>query len=285
MNKIFALITLYNPQLAVKNNILKLSKQVSKCFLLDNSNIFNEVFENIDKSLYIPNYKNLGISKAFNKVLKSEKFDNNDYLIFFDQDFEIQENYVQLLIKYFEQYEEEFYIGCFGPVIYDRNTNQNSMSRHYHTHLHGDISIVPRIITSSLLIRYDIIKRIGFWDENIFLDWSDFDLSYRVRKFGFNCAVTSKVVLNHQLGDNSKKIFGKEFTCYSPVREYYQVRDALRTAWKKTTPIKEKMGLFNVVSIRAIVHLFIFDKKLERLTFYIKAYRDFIFHRTGSYEK
>lgn len=96
MKNIIALVTLYNPDCKVIRNINQLSSQVSSVILSDNTpNKDNAViFKDIKNILYFPNYENLGLSSAFNKCLKLEITRKSDYLIFFDQDSLIPNNYI-----------------------------------------------------------------------------------------------------------------------------------------------------------------------------------------------
>ena len=282
---IFSLITLYNPSPTVLENVREISNQVSHTFILDNSNYANEEFYKLENVTYFPNYRNLGLSVAFNKVLKTADFVDEDFILFFDQDSKISENYIEKLVQEFETKRQEYKLGAIAPVIFDCNTSKNSMSRKFNSNTEQTITILPRLITSSMLVPFHVLKEIDLWDENIFLDWADFDLTYRIRKAGYNCAITSNAVLNHHLGDNNKKVFGRNFPYYTPIREYYQVRDALRCAIKRTTPFKEKIGMFYVASLRALIHLLIFDGKIDRLKMHMKAWRDFFKHKVGVYER
>lgn len=282
---IYALVTLYRPSDKVLDNIRRISSQVNYVYVLDNSPFINDVYKTLEKTEYIYNGENLGLSNAFNKILKEKDFDSDDFIIFFDQDSTISDFYIESLMSVFENGEKKLNIGALGPIIFDRNTNKTSMGKNIDDSLCEDISVVPRLITSSLLCRYESLKKIGYWDENIFLDWADFDLSYRFQVNQLKCCIANNIRLNHCLGDNNKSFLGREYPYYSPIREYYQVRDSLILIKKKTTPLKEKIGMLYVAFIRTWIHFFIFDKKRERCFFYFRAYCDFARKRFGEYDK
>lgn len=90
MGYISALVTFYNPAKNHIDNVLNICNQVDRCFVCDNSRESNEkMFSSMPKNLiYIANYCNLGLSKAFNKVLKDSRynFGDSEFIIFFDQD-------------------------------------------------------------------------------------------------------------------------------------------------------------------------------------------------------
>ena len=82
---VYALVTLYNPENTVAENMKKLQQYVDKIYLIDNSATDNANQFLSRKIKYIPNYANFGLSAAFNKVLKNEHFEDDDYIIFLVQ--------------------------------------------------------------------------------------------------------------------------------------------------------------------------------------------------------
>ena len=252
MSKSYVLITLYNPNKKIVNELNKLVPQVDYIYLIDNTpnSDISEWFENYSNIKYIFNNANLGLSSAYNKILKKSTYNDDDIIIFFDQDFSIFNDYIKQLISSFTKNFNQN-IGIMGPLIFDRNTNKKSVSRYVKDQ---SFSIVPRVITSSSITYYKILKQVGYWDEKLFLDWADFDLCYRIKSIGYKCAIDSNIILNHQLGDNSKEFLGKTYPYYSPIREYYQIRDGLCLKNKNTTPIKDKISMIYVCTIRFLIH-------------------------------
>ena len=99
---ITALITLYNPSVENINNIYSVTKQADLVFVCDNSSVDNSkmLVDFPDTVIYLPNMKNLGLPKAFNKALKMNTFWQEDsWVIFFDQDSKIETGHIETLIK------------------------------------------------------------------------------------------------------------------------------------------------------------------------------------------
>lgn len=204
---IYALITLYNPDPNVCINIQLIATQVDKVYLCDNSTKNNvEMFMSIDNKEYLFFNKNLGLSCAFNQILINEEvFDNNDFILFFDQDSEISNGYIAQLIQIYEYLEKQnVNIGCLGPVYYNTNSKQIEVPKKKEK-IYDNIFIVRSIITSSMLCRYNKLKEVGFWNEKIFLDMSDWDLCWRIQRQSYLCCMTNSLVLNHTLGEGQKK--------------------------------------------------------------------------------
>ena len=73
MSKSYVLITLYNPNKKIVNELNKLVPQVDYIYLIDNTpnSDISEWFENYSNIKYIFNNANLGLSSAYNKILKN----------------------------------------------------------------------------------------------------------------------------------------------------------------------------------------------------------------------
>ena len=100
MSKTHALVTLYNPSEKEFNNCRILSQQVDTVILCDNSQESHEtVFQNEKNIIYITKNENLGLGAAFNVALKNDTYGwkDDDLIIFFDQDSQIGEDYIQAL--------------------------------------------------------------------------------------------------------------------------------------------------------------------------------------------
>ena len=98
MESIISLITLYHPTAEQIRNAGKIVEQSTLTILIDNSDDSNQDMidtANFDGCVkYCPNYDNLGLSSAFNRILKDDSIHNwqdDDFLVFFDQDSTIED--------------------------------------------------------------------------------------------------------------------------------------------------------------------------------------------------
>lgn len=258
---IYVFITLYNTTTIP----LCYKKHADKVFLLDNGKC--DINENDIPSnyVYVKNERNLGLSSAFNKVLLTNEIQDDDFLLFFDQDSVIPDLFIPNLIKSFEKVEQEYNIGLMGGFFKDSNTNNDS-KRRVKCKISEGICIVPTLITSSMLTRYKYLKKVGFWNEAYFLDLADFELSFRFRRNGLNCAVDENIVFTHTLGEN---ISGKEHYL-NPFRYYYIIRESTKMLFEKINFFDKSHFLFDLVFYPISILLFE-DKKGERLKYYFKG--------------
>ena len=278
MSETHALVTLYNPSEKEFNNCRILSQQVDTVILCDNSQESHEtVFHNEKNLIYITNKENLGLGAAFNVALKNDTYGwkDDDLIIFFDQDSQIGEGYIQALQDEYRKIETLIpNLGCLGPVFYNTSNGRTERPRQK-KNITDETYEVSNTITSSLMMRYGNLKRIDFWNEKVFLDLADWDLCWRMQKAGMVCCMTEKVVLHHSVGNGEKKVGPIKLRVGQPFREYYQTRDALYLLQENYVPLKMRLRLIANVTIRPVVHYLMLDDKKSRMKFIRRGINDY----------
>jgi rhamnosyltransferase len=284
-SKIYALVTLYYPKIHYKQLIYDLSSQVSIVFLLDNSDgIDNSSMFCGENIKYINNKSNIGLAAAFNKCMKNIKFKKSDYLIFMDQDSIIKENHIKLLLADYEQISKKgIKIGCIGPIVKDKDTGE-VLNNKIKKNIFNNIYTIDCLQASSMLIEYKNLEKIGFWNNDIFLDLGDWDLCWRLQAIGLLCFITKNVVLDHKLGESKKELCVLSIREGLPIREYYQTRDCLKLLPKKYTPLKYKVKFILVITIRPILHIFFLSEKKLRMKYIFLGFLDFFRSINGSFD-
>lgn len=278
MSETHALVTLYNPCEKEFNNCRILSQQVDTVILCDNSQESHEtVFQNEKNIIYITKNENLGLGAAFNVALKNDTYGwkDDDLIIFFDQDSQIGEGYIQALQDEYRKIETLIpNLGCLGPVFYNTSNGRTERPRQK-KNITDETYEVSNTITSSLMMRYGNLKRIDFWNEKVFLDLADWDLCWRMQKAGMVCCMTEKVVLHHSVGNGEKKVGPIKLRVGQPFREYYQTRDALYLLQENYVPLKMRLRLIANVTIRPVVHYLMLDDKKSRMKFIRRGINDY----------
>ncbi len=278
MSETHALVTLYNPSEKEFNNCRILSQQVDTVILCDNSQESHEtVFQNEKNIIYITKNENLGLGAAFNVALKNDTYGwkDDDLIIFFDQDSQIGEDYIQALQDEYRKIETLIpNLGCLGPVFYNTSNGRTERPRQK-KNITDETYEVSNTITSSLMMRYGNLKRIDFWNEKVFLDLADWDLCWRMQKAGMVCCMTEKVVLHHSVGNGEKKVGPIKLRVGQPFREYYQTRDALYLLQENYVPLKMRLRLIANVTIRPVVHYLMLDDKKSRMKFIRRGINDY----------
>lgn len=279
---ISALVTVYNPKPENIANINRIAEQADRVFVCDNSSIDNSLMftGSAQSIIYVPNRRNLGLPAAFNKVLKGEYWSSNEeandtqWVIFFDQDSNIGKDHIIPLITEFEKINRSKDIGCLGPFYYEVNSDTVQIPKSKNRITENSYT-VKSIITSSMLTTYDVIKDVGFWNEDLFLDYADWDLCWRLQKAGMCCCITDVVTLRHSLGQGKKKIGALNLRVAAPIREYYQMRDSRYLLNKNYVPFKYKIRFLINIYLRSVLHVHYFDNGEQRKKYIERAKKDF----------
>lgn len=290
MKTVVALVTLFNPNSAVAENIQKLSRQVSYVVLSDNSPSADNsnLFAHIKNAVYVPNGENLGLSAAFNKCMNLQIVQKSDFIIFFDQDSSINDGHINRLVSDFEHIEKITRIGMLGPVYFDTNKEMMSALPKGSAEISDGCFSVSEIITSSMLTKYEILKTVGFWNETVFLDYADFDLCWRVKKASFVICQTCNIRLNHSLGKNAQEMFlpiKNKYVLQSywiPLRYYYQTRESIKLFWKKYVPRQWRKNFLIHNTVEILMHLYYLPQKRERFLYFCKGLIDGFLGKNGA---
>ena len=286
MIKKVAIITTYFPSEENISGIRSIVSQVDLMIVCDNSSKENsQSFSGIPKCEYLFFNRNLGISKAFNLVLKDQKYNwqDEDFIFFFDQDSKIQEGHINRLLEEYKKIEDkDSQIGCLGPVWLNAIANRAAYS-HEKRKSGQSYFAVNRIITSSLVCRYNNLKMVGFWNEQIFLDMADWDICWRFQWYGKKCYITDNVIMSHELGNEEKKIGFIKLKVGVPIREYYQTRDGLKLITKKYVPLNYKIRLIAQITLRPILHALFLNDPLIRMKYIREGFRDYLVGKNGEY--
>ena len=281
--KIIGIVTLYHPQKKHIDNICKMSEQVDVLFVADNSLVScGEIIKNNNKIVYCFNTENKGLSGAFNCVFDKFKlcFSDNDMIIFFDQDTVIPAKHVEKLVNEYYCLAKTESVGALGPVYIDEKTNLEKLPN-TKVYVNENTLKVGTIITSSMLCEYKKLKKIGFWNENVFLDMADWDLCWRLRAIGQSCYLTCVSPIYHSVGENNITIGGKEIITWKPFRYYYQIRDGAYLIKQRYVPIEEKINITLNFIIRYVFSI-LFTRNRRLLVHYaLKGFVDFCKGYTG----
>lgn len=274
----YALVTVYFPQNDNVNKISKICAQADKTFILDNSPKENsKVFNKLSKSEYIFFGENCGLSKAFNNILKSDKykFNDDDYIIFFDQDSKVEENHVATIKSEFENLKtSNIKIGAIGPFFFD-TSSKSTTALPETLKINENSYSVQSIITSSMLTKYEILKDINFWNENVFLDMADWDLCWRLKARNYKICMAKSCIMQHALGNGVKNFGLIKVKQGKPFREYYQTRDCLYLLKERYVPLKYKIRFILMLTIRPLLHIIVLDEKKLRMSYIKKGFNDY----------
>ncbi len=272
-------IVLYNPDIArLHENIKAIIGQVSEIVLVDNgsANVYEaeEVANQYgNKVSIIINDKNYGIAKALNQIL--EFADDKQYPVYItlDQDSVCSENLIE---KYLEVYQDN--IGQISCNIVDRHIGNVDKVEF----LNKSTRLIEHCITSGCINNTHAVKECGGYNETLFIDGVDLDLSCKLREYGYDVLCINYDGLLHELGDGRQiKAFGKTISVanHAPWRNYYTRRNLIYVARKYYKGFSRINKLSKQI-LYAIGTIILEDKKIERIKYNFNGIKDGMFMKT-----
>lgn len=231
--KIYAVIVLFNDhnQESV-NHVRKLSEQVDKVLLIDNSvQSFLSVYSDIEKTVYIPQYRNLGIASAQNIGIKIAIDEGADYILFADPDSHVPDHAVTALLSKHQLLTSKGYlVGSLGSTAYNVSTGRPYplFSDFIQEIYEYQVTEVTYTTNSISLIKTEWFESVGLMAEQLFIDGVDNEWCWRGHaKCGLRFFLDDNVIIQHRLGIGNRRIFGKNRSIAAPYRLYYQYRNYL----------------------------------------------------------
>lgn len=211
-------VILYNPNIEdVKKNITSYLNYLDKLYIVDNSSLSNELcFSGIDDKIeYLANLSNQGIPKVLNKISEMSILGGYDLLLTMDQDSYFKEDSAKLYFNFIDKLDFNN-ISMVGvtPVSVDD----------YCVSGQTEYSDCQLLITSGSFVNLHLLKRVGGFNEKLFIDCIDYDYCLRSLKLGFRIGAVKSVYLTH-VGGSPKIILGKKIALYSSERLYFIIRN------------------------------------------------------------
>lgn len=187
-------IVLYNPNIdRLKQLLAIITRMVDKVFLYNNSSdSFDFILESYkDKLVYLSEGKNLGIAYALNKIMEKAQMYNYDWVITLDQDTLIPET----LVDSFRPFLNEKDVAIVCPQVIDKRREYMQLNS-----AENEVSEINDCITSASCTNVRIWKKIGGFDEWLFIDFVDNDFCKRAILSGFRILRVNGVVIDQEFG-------------------------------------------------------------------------------------
>jgi len=148
-----------------------------------------------------------------------------DYLLTMDQDSSFKpgdfEKYKSLIQKGDYTKVAQFGINCQPHITISSEQPQEALT----------------LITSGSILNLSLVKKVGDFNEDLFIDFVDAEFSYRVVQHGLINLMFSNIQLNHALGNlvsgRSVLTFKKSLRIiHAPIRAFYITRNGLFLLFK-----------------------------------------------------
>jgi rhamnosyltransferase len=253
MKTIAVIVILYNPEDTIIKKWSDICNSVSEDIVLlfiDNScSAINH--DRLINSIYIPLCENRGIAEAQNIGIQSALEHKVKFLVFFDQDSDINIDYIHNIVSEYDRIKLLVpNIAILGPCVINKETNE--LYKNSDKQINNGYTIVSALISSGTVVESETIKKVGGMDSKLFIDGVDFEWCWRALSVGLTCVRTYNVQLLHKVGQENAWFMGFPIIISSPFRYYYQYRNWIILLRRSYVPKRWK---FNT-SVRRIVEMF-----------------------------
>ena len=218
-----AVVVLYFPPQEVYEQISRLAEMCHWVLVVDNTPgaldpTMIELAGRSPEIAYLPQGRNAGISVALNTGVREALVREAEWVLLLDQDSVVPDAYLSRLQETLQAYPEASRIGVICPTLGEIDQG------------HRAWQIVPLAITSGSLIRTCLFETCGWFNEDLFIDYVDFDYCLRLRAVGWLVLMATQARLEHRIGDpiSLPTPFGRIRTLnHPPIRRYYKFRNRI----------------------------------------------------------
>tara|TARA_B100001093_G_scaffold336487_1_gene321352 strand:- start:19842 stop:20735 length:894 start_codon:yes stop_codon:yes gene_type:complete len=230
--KICAIIVAYNPTYEKFHLLIRsLINQVNDIIIVNNGED-SLTFDFLKKSTVklINNKYNIGIAQAQNIGINEAIKLGSDFILTSDQDSEYPNDFIKTMIDELKKCCSN--TMCIAPYFRDKNRG-NKVEKSVSFNSNGFISqnkslidcYVSHVISSGMLFKASAFEIIGRFDARFFIDYVDHDWCFRCASKNYKIFQTSKIIINHEIGDRPRKVFSQMLIIPSGQRVYYYMRN------------------------------------------------------------
>lgn len=226
------------------NSIIEKTQEINyQIFIVDNASIDNSVSlikEKYSDIQLIENKVNVGFGKANNQVLKTI---NSKYAFLLNPDTQLINNAIKILFEFMENQDN---VACTGANLYNQDLSlqysygnfptikkiifefglNKIVVKYFNTNLAEGVIFdniqaqeVPYITGADLMIRKEVLNKVGFFDEDFFLYYEETELQYRIKNQGYKRFIVPDAKIIH-ISNTSLK----QMTNYNQIKTIEQSR-------------------------------------------------------------
>ena len=267
MSDVCISIVYFNGDESIVNRISNYGDYCDTVLVVDNSDnesssqlLQKMVFNH--KNIYIKrNRKNEGVARALNQALEYAHDEGKKLLLTMDQDSYISAENIRKLI---DKIDSDNRIVSVGPSYLKKNPT---------AHLKEDVTC---LITSGNLLLVEPIINVGGYNNELFVDCVDVDISFRLIENGYRLLRVNNAYMEHEIGEYEySKILHIKYLSHAPQRFYYKYRNNIyiyKTFGKKLPKLCFK--LFLSLCVESMRLIFIEKNKKEKVYYAIKGIRE-----------
>ena len=232
--------------------------------------------------------KNLGFTGGNNAGIRHALEMSVDYIYLLNNDTTVEPGALGRLVEAAEANPEA---GLVAPVIHDLDppraiwfagsalSLRHAAAWHDNSHEPSLTELpyeVPWATGCAMLIRAELLRELGGFDDRYFLSWEDVDLSLRVRKAGKKVMVAPMARIYHKGGQSGKNFHG--------IYSYYAVRNRMLLASKHSGRDYPRALLWIIYwHLKRCLHPRFTEPRFHNLSLIWQAARDHFQEHYGQY--
>lgn len=271
---IYCILVSYKPDPSQLNNTVQsIINQVDKLVIVKNSNENINIFNG--KIHIIQLEKNFGIAYAQNRGIEFAISENAEYVFFSDQDSIYPEDFIKKSMNCFARHTGEP-VAAVVPYFYNNNKKQFTTINITKTNSivpeHDKDYEVQHAISSGTVSPCTVFQEIGLMNERLFIDWVDYEWCWRAIEKKYKIVCDTSNIINHNMGDSFKTVFGRKIVVYSDFRSYYFFRNGTYLLFHSGLfTIKEWVGFCVFMTIKTILFYITSGFSIKHIKLIFKA--------------
>lgn len=293
---IYAGIVTFQPDISrLKENIEAIRDQVDRIVVVDNGSAnVAEVAALVKEvnGIFITLGENKGIAFALNSIMKKAKQDGVTDVLLLDQDSVAYPNMVERLKPY-----RMDSVGIVAPFIVDRNKTADAV-KYDSSVIEARSAARKGVITSGSLTNVKAWEFIGGFDDEMFIDYVDYDFNERLLIEGYKILRVDSAHLLHECGKanptflftprkqpDGKWVVERFYSFgHSPFRCYYKSRNRVIYTRKYSKYLGFKFEGIYQIPIQIILTMMFESNRRQKLSAFIKGIKDGFSMKVVPYE-
>jgi rhamnosyltransferase len=268
-SRVGAVLVTYNPDDDAIQNIARLAEQVDQLVVVDNGS--SDAFwvrlaaqQPQARFRRITNPENLGIATAFNLGARALLEAGCDFVMTFDQDSRIADDYVSQMLETFRNAQRELgNVAVLAPRWRDPQSG-----RLFSEGVDGlEVLEVRDVISSGCLIAAHAFSQVGFFADDYFIDGVDIEFCLRCRQHGLKIVLAVNREISHSLGQQMElKVLGASVVIFmhSHIRKYYMARNRIANYRKYAAREHNWFWSDVLMFIREVFHIILYENDKGR---------------------
>lgn len=264
--KLASIIVLYYPGEYLEKNIKSFIDYVDLLLIWHNTPKGDQksidLHEYADKVVYLGTGKNEGLGIAYNEGVKYLNDKDYTHIMTMDQDsfFINFQNY-----RYNVEQERDKTVGIMAPPVNNREISK------------WEPFDLKNVIQSGSIFSIKMLKEIGLFRSDFFIDQIDVEISYRARINGYKCICYCGCNLIQPMGSQRVAYFGKSqvsISDYPALRRFYFTRNSifLMKQYNNEYSMTDKIN-FILYEIKSVLKIVLYENdKIDKISALIKGF-------------